>query len=652
MSAIKNDTTQSDLVQTERESNEVRISLSNTSKVSIIDFQAKEKELLGVIYGIGMNINNVIGSGIVTSPGIIWKAVKSPEIVLLLWFVGGIVSMSGSLSYVELGVIHKISGGETKYLQTAYPDPKFMMSYLFSFMFIFAIRPGIISAVLQSAAQYFWYTIKGYRYDDDIKQITNGWHLPFSPFWFIKLIAVGFLFIITIYHMLSNRWANYINQTLAIIKLTTYSIIAIAGIYRLIANWSVSRINWQTQINGNSDIKDYSTSILLIMFSYDGWNSLNYSLDEFRKVEKKLIYSNSISVGIVTIIYLLVNVAFISVVPASSMDSKSDETIAATFFRQLFGESEVIVRIFTALVVLSVIGTAASTVWSGSRVIVAAAISHFFPIYSYELRTWHNYFNTPVNALFAQFIWCTLIIFFVGSSFTLTSFTLFSTFSMYSYWIFYFATGVGLLIIRNRNKNNLKNKRFSFEEEEKSKFNGNSYNLLKIEEKLYKVPLPVATIFILAGLFILTFSFVVDDRCPEALNLDPPSCNEYSRKERIQQLSPMFISYGFFIIAIIFWYFLYYWWNTYLIEKNSRSSENTKVVEKESGIEGYEEAAINKKLNEEVAKNEIDISDFSPGPSNRSISQLSLNRHQSLRNQSQHSLTSLNRKNQNQSTQT
>ncbi|CAB4419641.1 unnamed protein product [Rhizophagus irregularis] len=81
-------------------------------------------------------------------------------------------------------------------------------------MYIFAIQPGILCAVLQSAAQYFWYTINGSRYDKDIKQVTTGWQLAFSPFWVVN-------------------------------------------------------------------------SVLLIMFSYDGWNSLNYSLDEFRRPEKK-----------------------------------------------------------------------------------------------------------------------------------------------------------------------------------------------------------------------------------------------------------------------------------------------------------------------------------------------------------------------------
>lgn len=98
--------------------------------------EKKQNKLLGVAFGIGLNVNTIIGSGIVTTPGIIWNRVKSPLIVLLLWSIGGIVSIAGSLSYVELGVRHKISGGETKYLQTAYPRPKIFMSYLFSFMHI------------------------------------------------------------------------------------------------------------------------------------------------------------------------------------------------------------------------------------------------------------------------------------------------------------------------------------------------------------------------------------------------------------------------------------------------------------------------------------------------------------------------------------
>jgi hypothetical protein len=104
---------------------------------------------------------------------------------------------------------------------------------------------------------------------------------------------------------------------------------------------------------------------------------------------------------------------------------------------------------------------------------------------------------------------------------------------MYSYWIFYFATSIGLLIIR-------KNPDFVIRENphllETQNQNGNQF----------KVPLPLVGLYILAGLFILTFSFVVkSDNCQEL----------ESQKCKLQNLSPLFISYGFLFIALA----LYRW---------------------------------------------------------------------------------------------
>jgi hypothetical protein len=65
--------------------------------------------------------------------------------------------------------------------------------------------------------------------------------------------------------MANNKWANYINQTLAAIKMTTYSIIAIAGIFKLFLNWEVSRVNWQQLLSGGASITSYSASILLVI---------------------------------------------------------------------------------------------------------------------------------------------------------------------------------------------------------------------------------------------------------------------------------------------------------------------------------------------------------------------------------------------------
>jgi hypothetical protein len=63
--------------------------------------------------------------------------------------------------------------------------------------------------------------------------------------------------------MFNNRWANYINQSLAVIKLITYSIIAITGIIKLFTNLD-NQLNWKKPLEGNSDITAYSTTILLV----------------------------------------------------------------------------------------------------------------------------------------------------------------------------------------------------------------------------------------------------------------------------------------------------------------------------------------------------------------------------------------------------
>src|SRR3954454_20827550 len=123
-------------MSTNIDENETASISSRSIAISVIDDKTVKTQILGVFYGVGMNINQIIGSGIVTTPGIIWKKVKSPSIVLVLWVIGGIISLAGSLSYVELGVMHRESGGETKYLQTAFPHRRNMMSFLFSFMFI------------------------------------------------------------------------------------------------------------------------------------------------------------------------------------------------------------------------------------------------------------------------------------------------------------------------------------------------------------------------------------------------------------------------------------------------------------------------------------------------------------------------------------
>ncbi|CAI2179039.1 5024_t:CDS:1, partial [Funneliformis geosporum] len=117
------------------------------------------------------------------------------------------------------------------------------------------------------------------------------------------------------------------------------------------------------------------------------------------------------------------------------------------------------------------------------------------------------------------------------------------------YWIFYVATGVGLLVIRYRDRvRNLNN-----ENDQEINREGN-------EAILFKVPIILTVIFIFSGLYILIFSFVVNVQCPNSLPPNSDECRNYLRAQSVHKMSPFFISYGFLFIALIFWY--HYWWKT------------------------------------------------------------------------------------------
>src|SRR3954470_16576896 len=100
----------------------------------------------------------------------------------------------------------------------------------------------------------------------------------------LKFTSIGLLFLITGYHLLSNKWANRINQTITMIKMTILVVIAFSGIsrYNNADNWNTPLSKDSSGGSVSSDFSSYSVAITQILFSYDGWNSLNYSLDEFR----------------------------------------------------------------------------------------------------------------------------------------------------------------------------------------------------------------------------------------------------------------------------------------------------------------------------------------------------------------------------------
>ena len=96
-------------------------------------------------------IGNVIGSGIFLVPSTVLTQSGSVRVALLVWLVGGVLSLFGALSYGELGAMDGSSGGLYAYTRDAFGR---FAGFLYGWTLFFVIGAGTIATLAVAAANY------------------------------------------------------------------------------------------------------------------------------------------------------------------------------------------------------------------------------------------------------------------------------------------------------------------------------------------------------------------------------------------------------------------------------------------------------------------------------------------------------------------
>ncbi|RHZ71437.1 hypothetical protein Glove_258g46 [Diversispora epigaea] len=408
------------------------------------------------------HMSSNLWTGIYSAPGIVLQKVGSPVIAVMLWIVGGIANLFGSLSYVELGAMIREGGGEIAYLRDAFPTPYRLMSYLFSFSYIILVRPVSIAAVLQAVSNYLLFTFIEHPVKCNnappsmLSSCCEKWRILdrylhpkewSNEFWLSKAIGLSSLAVVTVYHMSSNLWTVRINQTFAIIKITTLVVIIIIGFANFESKLGTDESIWSLGFDKTTPLT-FASALIPIYFAYNGWNNLNFCLNEFENPEERLIYSNGLSVALVGLLYTLTNVALFSVVKRSDAiraGKDFNEVLAGYFAKEIANDK--LARVFSFLAVVSAFGAVSSMVWSGSRIIVAASVLNYVPFFSNIFNNWDR-FNTPFYALLTQSLWCSILFILLGGAITSDAYLTLVEFSEYLEVLFYFITGISLLVLR------------------------------------------------------------------------------------------------------------------------------------------------------------------------------------------------------------
>ncbi|XP_054472040.1 b(0,+)-type amino acid transporter 1 [Anoplopoma fimbria] len=386
------------------------------------DCQTKDKQPVkatvlqkdvGLLSGICLIVGTMIGSGIFISPKAVLLYSGAVGPCLLVWAACGVLATLGALCYAELGTMITKSGGEYSYLTEAFGS---LPAYLYSWTTVMVLKPSGFAIITLSFAEY---------------ASTPFYHGCTPPPLVTKCLSAVAIFLIVSVNCLSVKLASYVQNFFTVAKLFIILVIVVAGMVMLARG---NTENLSNAFDGTSaSVGGIGLAFYNGLWAYDGWNQLNFITEELKQPSRNLPLAILIGIPLVSVCYVLVNVAYFSVMTATEL--LLSPAVAVTFGDRVLSPLSWIIPLF---VVFSTIGSANGSCFTAGRLAyVSGREGHMVKILSYiSLKRY-----TPAPALIFNGI---MAIFYIIPADINTLINYFS----FAQWVFYGLTALALIVMR------------------------------------------------------------------------------------------------------------------------------------------------------------------------------------------------------------
>ncbi|CAG5020991.1 unnamed protein product [Parnassius apollo] len=292
---------------------------------------------MSLLNGITVIVGSIIGSGIFVSPTGVLKYTGSVNASLLVWIASGIFSMAfrrgnravrcgaiGAYCYAELGTMIRLSGADYAYIMETFgPFAAFIRLWIECMI----VRPCSQAII---ALTFSVYVLKPIFPECDPPEDAT------------RLLAACCILFLTFVNCWSVRAATRVQDWFTYAKLLALFIIITAGIYQLCRG----KVEHFTFDGTTSDVTSIALSFYSGLFAYNGWNYLNFIIEELKDPVRNLPRAIAISCTLVTIVYTLTNVAFYTTL--SPTEVLGSAAVAVTFAERLFGWFALSIPLFVA----------------------------------------------------------------------------------------------------------------------------------------------------------------------------------------------------------------------------------------------------------------------------------------------------------------
>jgi basic amino acid/polyamine antiporter, APA family len=359
---------------------------------------------IGLVQAVAMVVGTIVGSSIFVQPSEVSRAVPSFAGMALVWIAAGALTWFGASVCAELASAYPRTGGVYVYLREMFSP---VAGFLWGWAMFWSMHSGIIAAIAMVFARY------------------AATIVPMGDLG-IRLTAVGGILALSAINYVGVRPGSAVQTGLTIAK--------IAAIGVLLVLLSTMGNLHAPAAAGAVDARGFFRGLVAGLFAFGGWHMVTYAAEETRDAERTIPRALMLGTAIVVVVYLLLNAAYLLVLPFDRVLSSTHIAFDAT--AATAGPSAA--SAISMLVIVSSLGAITGIVLAGPRVYYAMAEDGL-------LFAWmgavHPRFRTPYLAILAQAIWSSVLV-LTGTYGAIVSRVI------YTEWIFFAALALGVMALR------------------------------------------------------------------------------------------------------------------------------------------------------------------------------------------------------------
>jgi len=332
--------------------------------------QAKIQQIplgqLGLKRGMGLGsatilvIANMIGTGIFTTSGFIMSSLRNPQAMLLCWFAGGVLALSGAFCYGELGAMFPRAGGDYVFLRESLGR---LMGFLSGWISLIVGFSAPIAAAAMAFSTYFSHSLPAGAHGWTTLFLWKVGPVTLSP---INVVAIAVIIIFSLVHWRGLHFGSRVQNLLTGIKVGAIFAFIIGGL--VLGKGSTA--HFSSELPADLIFSGpFAISLIFVSFAYSGWNAAAYLGAEIKDPSQNIPQSLLQGTLLVMVLYLLLNVVFIYALPVEEMSGVLE--VGTKSALSLFGHSSG--SAFSMAVTVCLLSVISAMIMAGPRVYYAMA---------------------------------------------------------------------------------------------------------------------------------------------------------------------------------------------------------------------------------------------------------------------------------------